>query len=354
MKETPLSTNERDFLQGALASHHRIDARGMYDYRKVSITFGQQLGHAEVAIGKTKAMAQTSCEVVAPSPGRPAEGVIRYNVELSPMASPSFEAGRPSTKAVEIQRIVERGLKDSRAVETESLCIVAGEKVWSVRVDIHVLDSCGNIADAAALAALASIIHFRRPHVDVIGDDVTIHPMDMHVPDPLSVHHRPVCISFAFFGDGETMVVDPGLKEEAISVGFVTLALNSHKEVCAVHKLGGVALTTDQLLECNRVAHVKALELSTMLTAALKQDESAREGDAYKRGPSLREMNKRSKITHAAEGVSDSTVAELADGDDSESDAAAAAKPASLHAPGPKTAELFTGNASNWDDAAAK
>lgn len=67
---------------------------------------------------------------------------------------------------------MERTLRDSRAIETESLCIVAGEKVWSVSVDITILDHDGNLADAAALAALASVVHFRRPHVDVIGNEV--------------------------------------------------------------------------------------------------------------------------------------------------------------------------------------
>jgi len=128
--------------------------------------------------------------------------------------------------------------------------------------------------------------------------------------------------------------------------GSVTLALNSHKEVCAVHKLGGVALSPDQLLECMRVAHVKAIELAAVLNTALKADEAAREGTDNRRGPSLREIKKkRSKITHSTEGVTDATVAEL--GDDADEDGEGA--PAKLHRPGPKTAELFSGSASKWD-----
>ena len=45
------------------------------------------------------------------------------------MASPSFEVGRPSSVATEITRTLERCVKESRAVDTESLCIIAGEKV---------------------------------------------------------------------------------------------------------------------------------------------------------------------------------------------------------------------------------
>ena len=34
-------------------------------------------------------------------------------------------------------------------------------QVWSLRVDLHVLDYCGNIIDCAAIAAIAALKHFR-------------------------------------------------------------------------------------------------------------------------------------------------------------------------------------------------
>lgn len=45
------------------------------------------------------------------------------------MASPAFEPGRPPESAIELGRIVERGLRESKAIDTEALCIVAGVKV---------------------------------------------------------------------------------------------------------------------------------------------------------------------------------------------------------------------------------
>ena len=38
---------------------------------------------------------------------------------------------RPSEFAIELGRVVERGLRESRAIDTEALCLVAGEKVHS-------------------------------------------------------------------------------------------------------------------------------------------------------------------------------------------------------------------------------
>ena len=83
-----------------------------------------------------------------------------------------------------------------------------------------------------------------------------------HVPDSLAVHHRPICITFALFGDGDVMVVDPSLKEEDVSVGRLVVALNAHREVCGLHKPGGVALPPGRLVECIRIASAKVAELS--------------------------------------------------------------------------------------------
>ena len=74
-------------------------------------------------------LANVSCEVVRPRPPRPTEGELFFNIELSPMASPGFEVGRSSPVATEVARMLERCLKESRAVDMESLCIIAGEKV---------------------------------------------------------------------------------------------------------------------------------------------------------------------------------------------------------------------------------
>lgn len=71
-------------------------------------------------------------------------------------------------------RVIERAIKQSRAVDTEALCIVPGEKVWSLRVDIRILDDEGNVVDCACVAAMASLHHFRRPEVSISGEDVVI------------------------------------------------------------------------------------------------------------------------------------------------------------------------------------
>lgn len=76
---------------------------------------------------------------------------------------------------LELQRLLEHCLWESRCVDTESLCITTGLRVWTIRVDVHVLNYDGNVIDAASIAALAALLHFRRPDVSVCGEDFVIH-----------------------------------------------------------------------------------------------------------------------------------------------------------------------------------
>lgn len=79
-----------------------------------------------------------------------------------------------SEEEVLISRIVEKALRRSRAIDTEGLCIVSGEKVWQIRVDLLFLDHDGNLVDCACIAAITALLHFRRPDVTVSGEEVTI------------------------------------------------------------------------------------------------------------------------------------------------------------------------------------
>lgn len=38
--------------------------------------------------------------------------------------------------------------RESRAVDMESLCVVAGKSVWAIRVDLHILDNGGYARDS--------------------------------------------------------------------------------------------------------------------------------------------------------------------------------------------------------------
>eukprot|EP00794_Sanderia_malayensis_P006963 gene6964-7748_t len=265
------SNCEKDFALNAIDHGIRLDGRKHYDFRKLRISFGESFGHCEVCLGNTRCLAQVTCEVVKPKQNRATEGQLFLNLELSPMASPAFESGRPSDYSTEMNRFIERCLRESRPIDLESLCILAGEKVWCLRVDIQVLDDAGNILDCACIAAITALAHFRRPDVSVHGKDVTIHPPEDKEPIPLNVHHIPVCVTFGFIEQRDTPIIDPTELEEIVIDGHMTMAMNSHSEICCA-KMAGVPLHSDQIMTCCNVAIAKVEEITELIRKCLEKD----------------------------------------------------------------------------------
>ncbi|XP_025087154.1 exosome complex component RRP45-like isoform X2 [Pomacea canaliculata] len=219
---------------------------------------------------------EVSCEVTLPKLRRPTEGILFVNVELSPMASASFEQGRLTEEGVELSRLLERCLKESHCVDLESLCIIAGAKVWSIRVDIHILNHDGNMLDCSSIAAISALAHFRRPDVTVKGEEVTIHTSEERDPIPLSLHHMPLCVSFAFFHQGKYLLVDPGELEERVMDGKMVIGMNKHREICMLQITGQMLLLKEQVLRCSNIAVVKVMEMTELIQEALLNDKSSR------------------------------------------------------------------------------
>ena len=47
-------------------------------------------------------------------------------------------------------------------------------KVWSIRTDITIVNHEGNLSDCCCLAAVAALLHFRRPEVLVRGEELSV------------------------------------------------------------------------------------------------------------------------------------------------------------------------------------
>ncbi|XP_073106094.1 exosome complex component RRP45A isoform X1 [Elaeis guineensis] len=281
-----MTVNEKKFIETALLSDLRIDGRRPFDYRKLTIKFGRHDGSSEVQLGETHVMGYVTSQLVQPYRDRPNEGTLAIFTEFSPMADPSFEAGRPGESAIELGRVIDRGLRESRAVDMESLCVVAGKSVWAIRVDLHILDNGGNLIDAANIAALAALLTFRRPECTLGGEngqEVIVHDPEVREPLPLIVHHLPVAVTFAIFGEGNIMVIDPTYKEEAVMGGRMTATLNSNGDVCAVQKAGGEGIMSSVIMQCLRIASVKAADITSKIKNAV---------DAYNTERALRKVKR--------------------------------------------------------------
>ncbi len=225
-----------------------------------------------------RVLARVSAEVTVPYADRPLDGVFNISTELSPMASPAFEINRPTETEVVLSRLLEKTVRRSGALDTESLCLVAGQKCWSVRVDVHVLSHDGNLIDASCLAVIASLRHFKKPDASIEGGVLTIYTPAEREPVPLGWLHSPFCVTFSFFGDeGDISLLDATWAEEQVRVGSCTISLNRHGEICQIAKMGGAPVDAVALLQCTSLALARAKDLSSLVDNKLIEDAKRRD-----------------------------------------------------------------------------
>ncbi|KZP16466.1 ribosomal protein S5 domain 2-like protein [Athelia psychrophila] len=297
MRPPSPSLPEREFLLQALHQSLRLDGRAMLEARTPTLTFGPEMGWVDCQMGKTRVLAHTTATMVKPQPERPLEGTITIHSEISPMASSAgeYDSGRPSDEEITITRMLDKVVRRSDAVDKESLCILAGERVWALRLTIHCLADSGNLLDCACLAAIVSLRHFRRPDVEVIGSDVTVHAPTERAPVPLSIHHTPFCNTFAFFPPSPSSIaaqdsqdplssplqipiLDPSHLEQRLCTGTLSIALNAQREICVLQKLGGVPLGAEEVLLAVEVAVRRAKEMNEWVDGRLREDWEGRKG----------------------------------------------------------------------------
>uniref|UniRef100_A0A7C4H4V1 Exosome complex component Rrp42 n=1 Tax=Ignisphaera aggregans TaxID=334771 RepID=A0A7C4H4V1_9CREN len=243
-----------------------IDKRPLTSYRPIEITYGispKAEGSALVKLGNTQVLAGVKLEVGQPYPDTPNEGAIIVNAEYIPAASPSFEPGPPDENAIELARIIDRSLRESRAVALDKLCMIPGKKVWIIWLDIYILDYDGNLVDASMLASMAALLNTYIPYyeVDEVQGLVKIDKSKKHVSMPINKHVVTVTISKI----GESLVVDATAEEESLAAYRLAIAIDEDKNIVGLQKMGLGALSEKELNDAISIALIKSDELFSIL-----------------------------------------------------------------------------------------
>ena len=126
---------DRERISTLLREGKRADGRGFDEIRPIKLTqdvISKAEGSCEAWLGKSRVLAGVKIQVGKPFPDTPDEGVVITSAELFPIASPEFELGPPKEQAIELARVVDRGIRHSSAIQRASLCIKSGEYVLAV------------------------------------------------------------------------------------------------------------------------------------------------------------------------------------------------------------------------------
>jgi exosome complex component RRP42 len=247
-----ISEIKKDFIYNLLLKGEREDGRAFDQYREISIQrdmIKKAEGSALVKLGSSQVLVGVKMQPGEPFPDSPNRGVIITNAELVPLASPLFEPGPPNEVGIELARVVDRGVRESKAVDLDALCIVPGKQVWIIFIDVHILDDCGNILDAASIGAIAALLSTRVPASRFgLGEDYI-----------LPIRDIPIATTAIEFND--VLMFDPGVDEEAIANTKLTMITTADGNVCGTQKSGTGMLKPEQVYRIIDIACEKAKEI---------------------------------------------------------------------------------------------
>lgn len=242
----------------------RTDGRAFDEYREISLETGvieKAEGSARVKIGNTQIIIGAKPQIGSPFPDTPDVGVLMTNTELLPMAAPNFESGPPDENSVELSRVTDRCIREGKVVDLEKLCIVPGEKVWMVFLDLHVVDYDGNLFDAAVLGCVAALMNTKLPTAKVEDDEIVLdHENLMDLP----INDTALMCTFAKI-NGE-LLLDPSLEEEEIMGARISVGMTKDGSICAMQKGGAEPFKKEEILKAVSIAKQKTAELQKHLS----------------------------------------------------------------------------------------
>ena len=217
----------RAHLSDLAANNARIDGRSQWEGRNLEIEHSilpRAEGSARVRMGDTIVLAGVKFQIMQPYPDRPKQGGLMCSADVRPIAGRNWEAGPPSPEAIELGRVVDRGIRESGCIDVDSLCIIPGEKAWQVILDLFAVSDDGNLFDAFALAGIAALRNATVPAERFeVGEDYA-----------LSVSKTPIMCSYHKVGG--RFVYDACSREELGGDERIHITLGDDDNVHSLQK----------------------------------------------------------------------------------------------------------------------
>lgn len=249
-----------EYVLKLLETDERVDGRKLDVFRDIKVETGiikRAEGSARVKIGKTDVIVGIKTGVGTPFPDMPDTGILKTGAEFTPIASPDFESGPPREDAIELARVVDRGIRESDCIDLEKLCIEKGEKAWEIFVDVQIINHDGNLIDASALAAVAALKTTKMPKLE--DDKIDREKLEKKLP----LLHTPITVTVGKIRD--KFMIDPIKEEEEVFDSKITIAVMEDEKICAMQKSGGSGLSLEDIDKMIDLAVKKSKEIRKLL-----------------------------------------------------------------------------------------
>eukprot|EP01062_Namystynia_karyoxenos_P003427 TRINITY_DN11221_c0_g1_i1.p2 TRINITY_DN11221_c0_g1~~TRINITY_DN11221_c0_g1_i1.p2 ORF type:complete len:376 (+),score=113.80 TRINITY_DN11221_c0_g1_i1:77-1129(+) len=220
----------------------RHDARGLGDPRRLQVR-PAGLSHAHgstlVTVGEsTRVLCGVKGMLAPPLPGQGSRGRLKVRAMICPTASArvSSDFRGSHEEASSLGEFVQHMLETCNTVDLNRLCVREDVVVWSVHVDLYVLDSGGSLRDACLCAASTALLSARLPVMTMSDEGKPVRAQPPQA-EPLQIAKYPIAVTFGCMGN--KLLCDPDWKEEQITSSLVTVVFDSIGKLVSVHKPGG-------------------------------------------------------------------------------------------------------------------
>jgi exosome complex component RRP42 len=258
---------EKKNISELLKSSRRKDGRTKDEFREIKIELDviqTALGSALVKLGNTQVIAGVKAMLTTPYADTANKGSFMVGFETSPLSSPGYRLGPPQPEAIEISRMTDRVIRESQCLDLEKLCLIEGEKVWQIIIDLYSLDAGGNFYDAAAIAAYAALRNAKLPDTKIDEEgNVEI----LETKQPLELQSFPVSVTTYKIDDH--FIVDAELKEELISDARITFG-TTETHIVSGQKGGDAGIKSNDILDILKNSIKVAADLREKIEAQIE------------------------------------------------------------------------------------
>jgi exosome complex component RRP42 len=253
-------------IEELISKGRRIDERDLLEYRNLEIktnVSAKAEGSAWVKLGDTEVIAGIKMDAIEPFRDSPDEGTLSVAAELSPLASDRFESGPPQIQAIELARIIDRGIRNSEVIDLKKLCIKEKEKVWSVAIDIYPINDNGSLIDASFIA---SIIALKESFMPEYKDDEVQYGELSNKKLPL----KEMPITVTVYKIDNKFVLDPVTEEEDASNTRLTFTITFPSGTINAMQKTGQELSEEEILEMEEIALKEGKKLHNKVMSMTK------------------------------------------------------------------------------------
>lgn len=246
----------------ALSRGKRLDGRNFESYRDLEIEIGiidKANGSAKVKLGNTEVLAGVKVETGEPFEGLENKGALIMSAEVLPTASSHVEPGPPDEEAIELSRVVDRGVRESKMLDLDKLALIPGKIVYTIFVDCSIINSDGNLLDATSYAVVAALLTCKLP-IFVVENDRIIDTGSI-MPPPITT--IPVSVTAVRIGD--SVLLDPTMEEEACMDARITITTQSEGDLVALQKGYTGPFSVNQILRSVEIARNKGEEIRSRI-----------------------------------------------------------------------------------------